>query len=113
MRALRTEAVTNVFPFKRPTQAVIQCRDNLEFMRSLKNESMHLIVTSPPYNMGKTYEKRTTNEVYIEQQTATIAEAFRLLHRKGSICWQVGNYVEDGEVYPLDILLYQKFKHPG
>jgi adenine-specific DNA-methyltransferase len=56
----------------------------------------------PPL-MGKTYEKRTTNELYIEQQTATIAEAFRLLHAKGSICWQVGNYVEDGKVYPLDI----------
>jgi adenine-specific DNA-methyltransferase len=82
-------------------------------MRSLKNESMHLIVTSPPYNLGKSYEKKTTNEVYIEQQTATIAEAFRLLHPKGSICWQVGNYVEDGEVYPLDILLYPKFKDLG
>lgn len=85
MRHLRKQAATNVLSFQRPTQAVIECRDNLEFMRSLKNESMHLIVTSPPYNLGKTYEKRTTNELYIEQQTATIAEAFRLLHPRGSI----------------------------
>jgi adenine-specific DNA-methyltransferase len=82
-------------------------------MRSLPNESMHLIVTSPPYNIGKEYEKKTTNELYIEQQAATIAEAVRLLHPRGSICWQVGNGIEDGEVFPLDILLYPKFKDHG
>jgi adenine-specific DNA-methyltransferase len=113
MRPLRKDAETNIVAFKRSVNSLIECRDNLEFMRSLKNETMHLIVTSPPYNLGKSYEKKTTNEVYIEQQTATIAEAFRLLHPKGSICWQVGNYVEDGEVYPLDILLYPKFKDLG
>src|ERR1700743_2111794 len=104
---------SNVVPFKRTLKSVIECKDNLEFMRSLKNESMDLIVTSPPYNMGKAYEKKTTNELYIEQQTATIAEAYRLLSPTGSICWQVGNYVDEGEVYPLDILLYQKFKDLG
>ncbi|QIP06551.1 DNA-methyltransferase [Bradyrhizobium symbiodeficiens] len=82
-------------------------------MRKLPNESIHLIITSPPYNLGKEYEKRTTNEIYIEQQAATIAEAVRLLHPRGSICWQVGNGIEDGEVFPLDILLYPKFKDHG
>lgn len=111
--ALRKAIADNVVPFKRTLKSVIGCQDNLDFMRSLNNESMHLIVTSPPYNMGKVYERKTTNEVYIEQQAATIAEAVRLLHPRGSICWQVGNYVDNGEVYPLDILLYQKFKDHG
>lgn len=74
---------------------------------------MHLIVTSPPYNVGKAYEKRRSHEVYIEEQTAAIAEAVRLLHPKGSICWQVGNHVDDGEVFPLDILLYPLFRNHG
>lgn len=113
MRILKKQPLGNVLPFEKPAKVSIQCVDNLEYMRSLENESMHLIVTSPPYNLGKTYEKRTSNEVYIEQQTAAIAEAFRLLHPRGSLCWQVGNYVDDGEVYPLDILLYQKFKDLG
>ncbi len=82
-------------------------------MRTLKNESMKLIVTSPPYNIGKPYERRTTNDVYIEQQAAAIAEAARLLHPQGSVCWQVGNHVDDGEVFPLDILLYPLFKNHG
>lgn len=103
----------NVFVFEKPVQYSIVRQDNLEYMRSLKNESMHLIMTSPPYNLGKVYEKKTSNEVYIEQQSAAIAEAYRLLHPQGSICWQVGNYVDGGEVFPLDILLYQKFKDLG
>jgi adenine-specific DNA-methyltransferase len=106
--------VRNVLPFKKKDpQSVIECLDNLDFMRSLDNESMKLIVTSPPYNMDKAYEKRTTNELYIEQQAATIAEAVRLLHPQGSVCWQVGNNVDDGEVFPLDILLYPLFKAHG
>jgi adenine-specific DNA-methyltransferase len=114
MPALKKKALGNVLPFEKAPEFTIQQIDNLDFMRSLPNESMQLIVTSPPYNLGKSYEKKkTSNEVYIEQQTAAIAEAYRLLSPRGSICWQVGNYVEDGEIYPLDIILYQKFKDLG
>lgn len=102
-----------VIPFRRPTTAQIECRDNIEFMRTLKKGSMKLIVTSPPYNIGKSYERRTSNDIYIEQQAATIAEAVRLLHPNGSICWQVGNHVDDGEIFPLDILLYPLFTNHG
>jgi adenine-specific DNA-methyltransferase len=82
-------------------------------MRKLPNESMQLIVTSPPYNIGKEYEKKRPLEQYIEEQAACIAEAVRLLKPEGSICWQVGHYVDDGEIFPLDIILYQLFKHHG
>lgn len=99
------------FPRRGEPQSVIECEDNLSFMRKLKNESVHLIVTSPPYNIGKEYEIRTSNEIYIEQQAATIAEAVRVLHPGGSICWQVGNGIDEGEVFPLDILLYPIFKN--
>lgn len=97
----------------RKTKAVIECQDNLDFMRSLKKGSMDLIVTSPPYNIGKEYEKRTSLDLYIESQAATIAEAVRLLHPQGSICWQVGNHVDDGEIFPLDVILYLIFKDHG
>ncbi|WEK43277.1 MAG: site-specific DNA-methyltransferase [Candidatus Sphingomonas colombiensis] len=105
-------AASNVLPFPGP-KVRIETADNLTFMRSLPKESMHLIVTSPPYNIGKAYEKRRSHEVYIEEQAAAIAEAVRLLHPKGSICWQVGNHVDDGEVFPLDILLYPLFRNHG
>lgn len=101
------------FPVHSEPQAVIECEDNLTFMRKLKTASMNLIITSPPYNIGKEYEKRTSNEIYIEQQAATIAEAVRLLSARGSICWQVGNGIDGGEIFPLDILLYPIFKNHG
>lgn len=101
------------FPRHDEPQALIECEDNLTFMRKLQSNSMDLIVTSPPYNIGKEYEKRTSNEIYIEQQAATIAEAVRLLSPTGSICWQVGNGIDDGEIFPLDILLYPIFKNHG
>lgn len=111
--AVRAKQHTNVLPFKRRLTTQIECKDNIEFMRSLDKESMNLIVTSPPYNLGKDYEKRTSLDVYVEQQVATIAEAVRLLHPKGSICWQVGNHVDDGEIFPLDAVLYPLFKQHG
>lgn len=105
--------VDNVITFKKTPKVDIKCADNLEYMRGLRKGSMHLIVSSPPYNLGKEYEKKTPLDVYIEEQSATIAEAVRLLHNKGSICWQVGNHVDSGEVFPLDIILYQLFKNHG
>lgn len=111
--AERAPNKNNVLPLKRPLVTRIECQDNLEFMRSLKSGSMNLIVTSPPYNLGKAYEKRTSLDIYIESQSAAIAEAVRLLSPNGSICWQVGNHVDDGEVFPLDAILYRIFKDHG
>lgn len=94
-------------------QATIACKDNLRFMKNLKSQSMNLIVTSPPYNIGKSYEHKSTLGDYIEGQSAVIAECFRLVADRGSICWQVGNHVANGEIWPLDIVLYPIFKSHG
>lgn len=93
--------------------AVMSCQDNLAFMRPLESGSMKLIVTSPPYNIGKSYERRAPLDRYVQHQAQVIAECVRLLHPRGSICWQVGNHVHDGEIYPLDIILYHVFKDHG
>jgi len=53
-----------------------------------------LIVTSPPYNLGKEYEETTSLSRYVAQQRETIAACFEILSPTGSICWQVGNYIE-------------------
>jgi len=88
-------------------------KDNLSFVKPLQDESMKLIVTSPPYNIGKAYEVKTPLENYIKDQAGIISECVRLLHPNGSLCWQVGNHVQNGEVFPLDIVLYHIFKDHG
>jgi adenine-specific DNA-methyltransferase len=87
--------------------------DCLKFLQTIPDESVQLVVTSPPYNIGKEYEKVLDIEVYRAQQQQVIEECIRILKSEGSICWQVGNYVSNGEIIPLDILLYDCFKQNG
>ena len=87
--------------------------DCLESMRSLPDAFAKLIITSPPYNIGKSYEKARSLPQYFEELSPAVEQIVRLLSPEGSLCWQVGNYVEEGEVFPLDIYFYQVFKEYG
>lgn len=95
------------------TENVIACKDNLAFMREYKDEAFKLIVTSPPYNLGKEYEGKAPLDTYLATQERVIRECVRLLHPEGSICWQVGNYVQNGAIVPLDAVLYPLFHNQG
>ena len=94
-------------------QVVLACEDNLSFLGQLPDDQMKLVVTSPPYNLGKDYESRTSFDTYLELQEEVIAGFVRVLHPQGSICWQVGNYVNNGEIVPLDAVLYPVFRKLG
>jgi len=91
----------------------LETSDNLAYMARLKDGMFKLIITSPPYNLGKQYEARCPLDAYLETQEAVIAECVRVLHPQGSICWQVGNYVDNGSIAPLDALLYPVFVNHG
>lgn len=94
-------------------RAVFACEDNLKFMAGLTSGTIKLIVTSPPYNLGKEYEARSSLDAYLRTQEQVVAECVRILHPQGSICWQVGNFVENGEIVPLDTVLYPMFRGLG
>jgi len=87
--------------------------DCLDLMRGIPDNSAELVVTSPPYNIGKSYEKRLDLKVYLDNQAKVIRECIRILNPKGSICWQVGNYVDRGAIIPLDMVLYPVFAGAG
>jgi len=93
--------------------ATLYLGDCLEFLSQIPDEIFQLIITSPPYNIGKEYEKRLNIEEYVYQQSRVIDECVRVLKDTGSICWEVGNYVNNGEIIPLDTLLYNCFKKNG
>lgn len=82
-------------------------------MKTIPDASIQLVVSSPPYNIGKDYEQKLTLKDYIAKQTAIIGQLYRVLGPKGSICWQVGNQIQRGEVVPLDVLFYGIFKQLG
>ncbi len=85
----------------------------MNLLPSIPDEYADLIVTSPPYNLGKEYEKRIRLSSYVEQQSRVIKECIRILSARGSICWQVGNYVKNGAIFPLDTILYPVFAEAG
>jgi len=85
----------------------------LELLKQIPSEFVKLVITSPPYNLGKEYEKRLKLEDYFSQQKKVIEECIRTLAPDGSLCWEVGNYVEKGEIIPLDIPIYSICKSLG
>jgi adenine-specific DNA-methyltransferase len=87
--------------------------DCLDFLKSVPSETFQLIVTSPPYNLGKEYEKRINLDAYVQPQRQVILECVRTLKRSGSICWEVGNYVDEGTIIPLDTVLFPVFRELG
>ncbi|MCS6843099.1 MAG: site-specific DNA-methyltransferase [Caldilineales bacterium] len=87
--------------------------DCLDLLAQIPDGFVQLVVTSPPYNLGKPYESRLDMAEYLAQQRRVIEECVRVVNDRGSICWQVGNYVDNGEIVPLDIVLYPIFASLG
>lgn len=85
----------------------------MEYLGRLRDGSAKLVVTSPPYNIGKEYERRRRLEEYVEEQRHVIGRCADVLSDDGSLCWQVGNYVDGGRIVPLDIALYGAFEERG
>lgn len=94
-------------------EAVIFHGNCLDLLGQIPDKSVQLVVTSPPYNIGKAYEKKLKLQTYYEQQKEIIEQCARVLTDQGSICWQVGNHVENGAVIPLDTLLFPIFHNLG
>jgi adenine-specific DNA-methyltransferase len=104
------------------TQAIIRSRyarendvtlfrgDCLTLLAKLPKSSAKLVVTSPPYNVGKQYETKTKLKEYAEFQKAVIAECVRITRTGGSICWQIGNHINGHQqIIPLDFLIHGLF----
>lgn len=78
----------------------------LEMLSSLPDESIDLVVSSPPYNLGKEYEARQALKIYLEEQTFVLQECSRILKKTGSLFWQVGAFSDRGMLIPLDIRFF-------
>ena len=61
---------------------------NLDF---ITDDSIHLIITSPPYNNSKEYDEDLSLEEYLKLITDVMFEAHRILIRGGRICINIAN----------------------
>jgi modification methylase len=82
------QGVQNAVP-KRHVDSVI-CKSS-EKMEELPDSSIHLVVTSPPYNVGKEYDKDLDLGEYRQLLKAVFAESFRVLVDGGRACINVAN----------------------
>ena len=89
--------------------------DVTDALRTIKNGTIDLVLTSPPYNLRKIYErdKNMSLSEYISWLKPIVAKICDKISKRGSICWQVGNYINSGEVFPLDYFFYNMFIDEG
>jgi adenine-specific DNA-methyltransferase len=115
--AQRTSSVIVGADFSPESTVSLIAGDALAACQRLPSEMFQLIISSPPYNIGKDYEEVHGLDEYLSGQGEVIRELVRLLKPTGSICWQVGNFIgrnnPASEVYPLDIYFYPLFKSHG
>ncbi len=91
----------------------IHLGDCTAILNTLPNECVDLIVSSPPYNLGKEYEARRALEIYLEEQREVLRECNRILKQTGSLFWQVGTFSEKGMHIPLDIRFFPMLESFG
>lgn len=84
--------------------------DCYKLLKRIPDNSIDLIVTSPPYCIGKAYEKPEDDiNTFRTQHERIYPELHRILKTGGSICWQVGYHVINASVIPLDYVVYSTF----
>ena len=94
-------------------ESELLCGNSFELIDAVADGSIQLTVTSPPYNIGKVYEKRQELAAYLADYERFATALYAKTAPGGHVCWQVGNYIDAGEVYPLDIFFYDIFKDAG
>ena len=87
----------------------LEVQDAFEFLSDLAPGSVDLIVSSPPYCMGKEYDRSISVDDFKRDHERLAPLLARALKEGGSLCWQVGHHVRDGVVVPLDALVYPIF----
>ncbi len=83
----------------------IFCKSS-ERMEELPDNSVHLMVTSPPYNVGKEYDRGLTLDEYKNLLKNVFKDVYRVLVPGGRVCVNVANLGRKPYV-PLDALVTQ------
>jgi adenine-specific DNA-methyltransferase len=96
--------------FKPNRQVILHLGDCVDLLRQLPSNSVDLIVTSPPYCMGKEYERTNRVEYFVEAHLKILPEIIRVTKHGGSICWQVGYHTRGGILTPLDFVMNDLLK---
>lgn len=96
--------------YKESNRVTLHRGDCMELLKKLPDSSVDLVVTSPPYCIGKAYEDPHNDiESFKKQHITLFDELYRVVKPGGSVCWQVGYHISEKCVVPLDCIIYDIF----
>lgn len=78
----------NEFPEEYLNSIILGTAEN---MKELPDNSIHLMITSPPYNVSKEYDKDLSLDEYLQFLRNSFAETYRVLVNGGRACINVAN----------------------
>jgi site-specific DNA-methyltransferase (adenine-specific) len=81
-------AVDNPFPVEYENKIILGTSEN---MKELPDNSLHLMVTSPPYNVSKEYDQDLSLKEYLQLLRNVFSETYRVLVHGGRACINVAN----------------------
>jgi adenine-specific DNA-methyltransferase len=98
----------------KPTQSALYEGDCIVLLSDLPEESVDLVVSSPPYCMGKAYEPGARDvDAFVQHHEEVLPLVIKALKPGGSLCWQVGYHFYKGMCTPLDYLVLRQMEaHP-
>ncbi len=82
------DTVENIFPNRLENTIILGSSEN---MKNIPNNSIHLMITSPPYNVSKEYDDDLSLEEYLQLLNNVFAETYRVLVNGGRACINVAN----------------------
>lgn len=78
----------NDFPDKLENTIILGTAEN---MKELPDNSVHLMITSPPYNVSKEYDEDLSLKEYLQLLKNAFSETYRVLVNGGRACINVAN----------------------
>ena len=97
-------------PYYEIEDGLIYCVEAVVTMRRFTKPLVNLTITSPPYNIGKEYERIMSVEAYVQWSIEWIHEVFRLTSDSGAFWLNVGYLEKPGaaKALPIPYLLWDK-----
>ena len=83
-----SDIIVNEFP-KELLNTIIE--GSCENMKDIPNNSLHLMITSPPYNVSKEYDNDLSLNEYLDLLKNCFTETYRVLVNGGRACINIAN----------------------
>ena len=91
-KELKTQTDTNTIENKVPDSLLNTIvLGNSENMDLIPDNSVHLMITSPPYNVSKEYDENLNLDDYLKLLTNVFSETYRVLVNGGRACINIAN----------------------